>query len=91
MQRHAQVRVAVAHGHERLGADALHAQFFVELARQGALQGLALLHFTAGKLPKAALVFVFGAAAKAEAVIAVADDGGGHNNFGKHIRCGIRR
>ena len=91
MQRYAQVRVAVAHGHEGLGAGRFHAQFLVQLADQGLIQGLALFHFAAGKLPKAALVFVFRAAAEAEAVIAVADDGGDHNNFGKHIRCGIRR
>ena len=85
MQCHAQVRVAVPHDHEGLGARALHAQFFVELAGQGPLQRLALLYFTAGKLPKAALVFMFGAAAKAEAILPITDDGGNHNNFRKRL------
>ncbi len=51
MQRHAQVRVAVAHGHKGLGAYRFHAQFLVQLPGQGPLQGFALFHFAAGKLP----------------------------------------
>ena len=82
MQGHAQVRVAVAHGHERPGARALYAQLFVQFAGQGLFQGLALFHLAAGELPQTALVFVLGAAAEAEAVIAVTDDGGDDNDFG---------
>ena len=82
MQGHRQIRVAVPHGEKGTGTYRLQPQLFVQLPGQSMIEPLAGLHLATGEFPETALVLVLRAAAQAQTVVAVGDDGRHDDDFG---------